>query len=336
MKGDEKILLSHGSGGKLTHDLIRKFFLQRFLNPILLELTDSALVDGAPKLAFTTDSYVVKPLFFPGGDIGKLAVAGTVNDLAVMGAEPKYISCGFIIEEGHDMEPLCRIVDSMRRTAEAAGVLIVTGDTKVVGKDEADQLFINTSGIGFVDEGVRLSVNRVRVGDRIILSGSVGDHGIAVLSQRGGFEFEVNVKSDCAPLNGLISKVLAASDKVKFMRDPTRGGLATALNEIVGGREFGILIEEEKIPVKEGVRAVCELLGLDPLYLANEGKVVVVVASEDADQVLEAMRQDRLGKDAEIIGTVVEEPKGMVCLKTVISGTRIVDMLVADQLPRIC
>jgi len=347
-----KILLAHGSGGKLTHQLINELFLKKFANPVLSKLTDAAVVAGSERLAFTTDSYVVKPIFFPGGDIGKLAVCGTINDLAVMGAKPLYISCGLIIEEGLDYAVLEKIINSIAETAKETNVKIVTGDTKVVEKGSADQLFINTTGIGLLDKNTNLSPKNIQVGDKILVNGAIGDHGLAVLSQRQGFEFQSNIKSDCSALHGLIQQILKVSRKVnpvrnisaryaishgvKFMRDPTRGGLATVLNEIVYNSKFGILLDEEKIPIHEEVKAFSELLGFDPLYIGNEGKVVVIVADEDTNKVLKTMRRHPLGKESTVIGEVIAEPIGKVCLKTLVKGTRLVDMLVGDQLPRIC
>lgn len=337
MDAHNSILLAHGSGGKLTHELIKNLFLHNFSNPMLASLTDAALLEAnGVKLAFTTDSYVVKPLFFAGGDIGELAVFGTVNDLSVMGAKPLFISCGLIIEQGLDYATLEKIVRSIQGAAKVAKVSVVTGDTKVVERGSADKLFINTSGVGLVEDGVSLSAERIEVGDRIVLSGTIGDHGIAVLSEREGFDFQSKIVSDCAPLNGLISKMLKASDRIKFMRDSTRGGLATTLNEIAAETGLGILIEEDNIPVREGVGSVCELLGLDPLYIANEGKVVAVVHPEDAELICRVMRGHELGCRAEIIGEVVAGSKGRVFMRTAIGGTRIVDMMVGDQLPRIC
>lgn len=337
MKAKEQILLAHGSGGKLTHELIENLFLRKFFNPILAPLADAALLEAkGVRLAFTTDSYVVKPLFFPGGDIGRLAVFGTVNDLSVVGAQPLFLSCSLIIEQGLDYATLERIVDSIQKAAQEAGVNVVTGDTKVVERGNVDRLYVNTSGVGLVADGVYLSVERIEVGDKIVLSGTIGDHGIAVLSEREGFGFHSEIASDCAPLNGLISRMLQASRRIKFMRDPTRGGLATTLNEIVAGADFGILIEEERIPVREEVKSICELLGLDPFYIANEGKVVAVVHPEDAEAVCQVMWGHELGHQAAVIGEVVAEPRGKVFLRTAIGGTRLVDMLVGDQLPRIC
>jgi len=332
----DKILLAHGSGGKLSHELVENVFLPRFDNALLAPLGDSAILDIVPRLAFTTDSYVVKPLFFPGGDIGKLAVCGTVNDLAVVGAEPLALSCAMILEEGMDLGEVEEIADSMRRAADEAGVRIVTGDTKVVERGSADRLFITTAGLGAVRRTASLSETRIVPGDRVILSGTIGDHGIAVLAAREDLGLDTGLTSDCAPLNGLVACILDASDHVRFMRDPTRGGLATTLNEIVARTGLGIQIEESGIPLREEVRIVCELLGLDPLYVANEGKVVVVVDVDDADVVLDAMRGHPLGRESALIGEVIEAPKGRVGLRTSVGGTRIVDMLTGDQLPRIC
>ncbi|MFH2012461.1 MAG: hydrogenase expression/formation protein HypE [Pseudomonadota bacterium] len=331
---DKKILLAHGSGGGLYHSLIDEVFLKNFNNPFLSEKDDGAIVEiEGVKLAFTTDSYVVKPIFFPGGDIGKLSVFGTVNDLAVMGAEPLYISCGLIIEEGLEQRILEKIALSMAQSAKVAEVLLVTGDTKVVEKGGADKIYINTAGVGVVKKD--LSVKRIEAGDRIILSGNIGDHEVSVLLAREEFPFSSQVTSDLSPLNQLTSDILGI-DGIKFMRDPTRGGLATTLNEIAEGLGLGIIIYEDKIGVSDGVAAVCELLGLDPLYLANEGKIIVVVKKDSADEVLKRMRKNPLGKESEIIGEVTEELNGRVCLRTKIGGTRILDMLTGEQLPRIC
>ena len=333
----DKILLSHGSGGKLSHDLIKNLFLKEIGNPILKELADSALLDiNKGRIAFTTDSYVVKPLFFAGGDIGKLAVCGTVNDLAVMGAEPLFISCGMIMEEGLDMDVLAGVVASIKKTAAKAGVKVVTGDTKVVEKGSCDKLFINTSGIGTVKKSIKLSKNIIRPGDVIIINGPIGDHGIAVLAEREHLNFKHDIKSDCAPLNGLIKGLLKDHVGIKFMRDPTRGGLATTLNEIANDSDFGIVIDESGVPVNDDTRAVCEILGFDPLYIGNEGKVIVVVSSKAAKKVLAAMKKHPLGKQAKIIGEVTSKHKGRVCCRTTVGGMRIADMLVGEQLPRIC
>lgn len=332
---DETVLLAHGSGSKLSHDLIEKSLLPPLANPLLAKLDDSAVFDLSGRLAFTTDSYVVSPIFFPGGDIGKLAVCGTVNDLAMSGATPLYLSLSLIIEEGLALGELEKVVDSIKAAAEEAGVKIITGDTKVVNRGGADRLFINTSGIGVVPQGVDISGTNAQVGDKVILSGTIGDHGIAVMSQREGLRFSVPVKSDCAPLNGLVSEMLEASPQIHCLRDPTRGGLATALNEFAKQSRVGIWIEEE-IAVRDGVRAACELLGFDPLYVANEGKLVAVVASDDADKILGRMRRNSYGADAAIIGEVTDEHKGRVVMKTKLGASRIVDMLSGELLPRIC
>jgi hydrogenase expression/formation protein HypE len=333
---DETILLAHGSGGRLSHDLIEKNFLPSLTNPVLAKLDDSAVFDLSGRLAFTTDSYVVSPIFFPGGDIGKLAVCGTVNDLSMSGAAPLYLSLSFIIEEGLTIGELKKVVGSVKAATDEAGVKIVTGDTKVVNRGSADKLFINTSGIGIIPEGVEISGANARVGDKIILSGNIGDHGIAVMSQREGLKFSVPVQSDCAPLNKLVSEMLKASLKINCLRDPTRGGLATTLNEFARQSGIGVTIEEEKIPVRDGVRAACELLGFDPLYVANEGKLVAIVAPDDAVKILTRMKKSKYGSKAVIIGEVTDEHKGKVILKTRLGASRIVDMLSGELLPRIC
>jgi hydrogenase expression/formation protein HypE len=331
------VLLGHGSGGRLTAELVRGVFLAAFHNPILARMDDQAIVsiDGS-RLAFTTDSFVVKPLFFPGGDIGSLAVHGTVNDLAMGGARPLFLSAAFLIEEGFSIETLRRIAASMQKAAAEAGVEIVTGDTKVVEKGSGDGLFINTSGLGIVPDGVRCSVDQARPGDRVLLSGPIGDHGIAILAQREGLEFDGAIASDSAALHTLVAAMLTASPEVRCMRDPTRGGVSSALNEIAAQSRTGIELEERAIPVREEVRGACEVLGLDPLYVANEGKLVAIVAPEASDPVLEAMRQHPLGAQAAIIGTVTESHPRMVTMKTTVGPSRIVDMLAGDQLPRIC
>jgi hydrogenase expression/formation protein HypE len=334
---DDKILLAHGSGGKLSHDLIKQIFLPRFLNPILEPLDDSAKITNRNGLiAFTTDSYVVNPIFFPGGDIGKLAVCGTVNDLSMVGAAPSYLSLSLIIEEGLSIELLKQVVSSIHRVAEQAGVKIVTGDTKVVEHGAADHLFINTAGIGWVRPGVNLSGVNAKPGDRILLSGFLGDHEMAVLSQREGFKFQGELKSDCAPLNDLVAKMLDACPSIRCMRDPTRGGLATTLNEIASMSNVGMVIDEEEIPVRESVKGICELLGLDPLYLANEGKLIAICPPDKADYLLKVMKDHFLGGDGEIIGRVTEENPKRVILHTLIGGHRILDMLTGGQYPRIC
>jgi len=317
--------------------LLRDVFLPFFRSPILNRLDDQAVLEikGA-RLAFTTDSFVVKPLFFRGGDIGSLAVHGTVNDLAMGGATPLYLSAGFILEEGLEIETLRRAAESMGRAADAIPIEIVTGDTKVVEKGSGDGLFVNTTGIGLVPEGVRLSPALVRPGDCVLLSGPIGDHGIAILAEREGIQFSTDLASDCAPLHGLVAAMLAASLEIRAMRDPTRGGLSSALNEIASRAGVGITIEESAIPVREEVRGACEMLGLDPLYVANEGKLVAFVAPHAAAAVLAAMRRHPLGSDAAPIGEVTDTHPGLVLMRTPFGTTRIVDMLPGDQLPRIC
>ena len=333
----DTVLLGHGSGGRLSAELLRDVFLRAFTNPVLAQLNDQAIVsvDGM-RLAFTTDSFVVKPLFFPGGDIGSLAVHGTINDLAVGGAEPLFLSAAFIIEEGLPMETLRQVVESFRRAASEAGVEVVTGDTKVVEKGKGDGLFINTSGIGRVRDGIHLSADQAQPGDRVLLSGSLGDHGIVILSQREGLEFDSPITSDSAPLHTLVKVMLDAVPGIRCLRDPTRGGLSSTLNEIAAQSRVGMTLEEPTIPIKEAVRGACELLGLDPLYVANEGKLVAIVPAEHAEVVLTAMRAHPLGKESAIIGTVTAEHPGVVTMRTSLGTTRIVDMLSGDQLPRIC
>ena len=340
------ITLGHGSGGKLSHDLIESLFLPPFGNPILEAFDDSAVfpvTDGSTlcrqpgeKIAFTTDSYVVKPLFFPGGDIGKLAVCGTVNDLAMVGAIPLYLSAAFVIEEGLPISSLRRILTSMKRAANEARVKIVAGDTKVVEKGSADGLYVNTTGIGILPRGVTISGSNAQPEDAVILSGTIGDHGIAVLSAREGLAFSNSFISDVAPLNHIVKAMLRTSNRIHAMRDPTRGGLATTLNEIAQQSEVGIRIIEEQVPVREEVAAACEMLGFDPLHVANEGRVVACVAPEDAERVVQVMKKTRYGNEAAIIGEVVPEPKARVVMKTRVGGTRIVDMLAGEMLPRIC
>ena len=333
----DTVLLGHGSGGKLSAELIRDVFLPAFGNPALSRLDDQAILPlHGGRLAFTTDSFVVKPLFFPGGDIGSLAVHGTINDLAMGGATPLYLSAAFIVEEGFAIRDLKRIANSMHDAASAAGVEIVTGDTKVVERGKGDGLFITTTGIGTVREGIDLSSNRARPGDKVLLSGSIGDHGIAILAHREGLEFESTIASDSAALHTLVSDMLEASDQIRCMRDPTRGGLSSTCNEIAAQSCVGIGLQEQSIPIKEQVRGACELLGLDPMYVANEGKLVAIVGSQDAERVLETMRRHPLGRDAHIIGTVSGKDAGLVTMETLLGTKRIVDMLSGDQLPRIC
>ena len=334
---EDKILLAHGSGGKLSHDLIKQIFLPRFSNPFLEPLDDSAKITNQHgSIAFTTDSYVVNPIFFPGGDIGKLAVCGTVNDLSMIGATPSYLSLSLIVEEGFSIDLLKQIVSSISEVAEQTGVNIVTGDTKVVEHGAADQLFINTAGIGWIRPGVNLSGVNAKPGDKILLNGYLGDHEMAVLSQREGFKFQGELKSDCAPLNDLVGKMLDACPSIRCMRDPTRGGLATTLNEIASMSNVGMVIEEKKIPLRESVKGISELLGLDPLYLANEGKLIAICPPNEAERLLEVMKNHLFGRNAEIIGRVTEENQKRVILHTLIGGHRILDMLTGGQYPRIC
>jgi len=339
----DTIVLGHGSGGRLSAELTREVFLPAFANPILSRLDDQAIVSvRGTRLAITTDSFVVKPLFFPGGDIGSLAVHGTINDLAMGGATPLFLSVAFIIEEGLSIAVLRRVVESLRVAAQNAGVQIVTGDTKVVEKGSGDQLFINTTGIGLVPDGLELSANRARPGDKVLLSGSIGEHGIAILAQREGLEFECPVESDSAALHKLVAGMLdvtnkgGVSDAIRCLRDPTRGGVSSTLNEIAEQSRVGIQLEEDTIPIREEVRGACEMLGLDPLYVANEGKLIAIVAPEAADAVLGAMRNNSWGRNAQIIGTVVESSSPIVTIRTALGTSRCVDMLAGDQLPRIC
>jgi hydrogenase expression/formation protein HypE len=332
---EDRILLAHGSGGKLSHDLIESY-LPDLSNPVLDRMEDSAILEVKGRLAFTTDSYTVKPLFFPGGDIGRLAVCGTVNDLSMSGASPLYLSLAFIIEEGLPVADLKKVLASIREAADEAGVKIVTGDTKVVDRGSADRLFINTAGVGEVPEGIDISAAGARPGDKVILSGNIGDHGIAVLSRREGLKFDTPIPSDCAPLNGLVADMLRASREIRCLRDPTRGGLATTLNDFATASSVGIAIEESLVPVERAVLAACELLGLDPLYIANEGKLVAVAAPEAAGEILKAMRSHRYGRNAAIIGEVTAEHPGRVAMKTSLGASRIVDMPVGELLPRIC
>jgi hydrogenase expression/formation protein HypE len=343
---DKVILLAHGSGGQLSHDLVETLFLRFFDSPALLKLDDSAILDlppdkpalHQPRLAISTDSYVVSPLFFPGGDIGKLAICGTVNDLSMSGARPLWLSVGFIIEEGLPWVELERIVSSMAATAAQAGVQIVAGDTKVVDRGSADKLFINTAGVGLVPPGVTIAGDQAQPGDIILLNGTIGDHGMTIMTQREGLQFDSPLESDCAPLGGLVARLLAAlpAGTLHCLRDPTRGGLATTLNEIAARSKVGIEIEESALPVREAVRGACELLGLDPLYVANEGKAVAIVAAEEAEAALDALRADPYGREAVVIGRVTEAHPGRVVLRTALGARRVVDMLVGAQLPRIC
>ena len=335
---DAHVTLSHGSGGKASHALIESVILPAFRNPLLDGGADAALLSagGMGRIAMTTDSYVVSPLFFPGGDIGKLAVHGTINDLAVAGARPIALSVGLILEEGLDIDILRRVVNSMASAAADAGIPIVTGDTKVVHRGKADQLFVNTTGIGVVDDHVHLAIDSVRPGDVVIVSGHVGDHGMAVMLAREALELEAAIESDTAPLHGLVGALLAAVPDTRVIKDPTRGGLGTTLNEIAQRAKVAIMVEEERVPVRVAVRGACEILGLDPLHIANEGKLVAIVPADEADAALAALRSHPLGVDAAIVGEVLTEPVGMVLLRTGIGGSRVLDMLVGDPLPRIC
>jgi hydrogenase expression/formation protein HypE len=339
---DEKVTLSHGSGGKATHNLIEGVFAPAFSNPLLDPMDDSAIFslnghEQGSRVALTTDTYVVSPLFFPGGDIGKLAVHGTINDLAMAGAQPYYLSTGFILEEGFPIAQLRQIVESMAQAAREAGVAIITGDTKVVQRGKADGLFINTAGVGLVPAGRAPAQARLQVGDQILLSGAVGDHGIAIMLAREELDIETTVQSDTAPLHTLVNALFeAAGDGIHCLKDPTRGGVATALNEMALSAEVAVALDETAVPVHTEVRGACELLGLDPLTIANEGKLLAVVAPEKAEAALQAMRAHSLGREATLIGCVQAEPEGMVFLRTEIGGMRVLDMLVGDPLPRIC
>jgi hydrogenase expression/formation protein HypE len=339
---DARINMSHGSGGRAMRALIEDVFVAAFDNSSLNALEDQAQIPLADiarhgdRLAFTTDTYVVDPLFFPGGDIGTLAVAGTVNDLAMSGARPLFLSCSVVLEEGLDIDILRRVVASMKRIADQAGVAIVTGDTKVVERGAADKLFVNTAGIGVVPHGVTISAGQARPGDIVIVNGVLGDHGTAILIARNQLALEADVSSDCQPLDGLVAAMLAACPTIHCLRDATRGGVATVLNEFARASNVGIRIRENALPLREEVKGACEILGLDPLYLANEGKLVAVVAATDANRVLTAMRAHPAGSGAVAVGEVIERPAGMVVLQTGFGGERIVDMLVGEQLPRIC
>ncbi|MBQ2960490.1 MAG: hydrogenase expression/formation protein HypE [Oscillospiraceae bacterium] len=331
---EEIITLDYGSGGKKTSRLIEKMIVPALDNPALAALGDGAVIEGFPKLAFSTDSFVVDPIFFPGGDIGKLSVCGTVNDIAMCGAEPKYLSCSFIIEEGMALSDLEKIVESIRLQCEKSGVQVVTGDTKVVEKGRGDKIYINTAGIGFV-KYPGLDPKNIQPGDSVIVSGTVGDHGTAVMLSRSGMA-QVELKSDCAALNGLCEKILDTGAKVRVLRDPTRGGLATSLNEFVENTELSIEIEEKLIPVKPQVQAACDMLGLDPLYCANEGKLICIVAAEDAEKVIAAMHETEEGRDAAVIGSVSDRYPGKLVMQTGFGGRRVLQKLTGAQLPRIC
>jgi len=336
MKSD-KILLDHGSGGKISHSLTTDMLLPVFDNPILGQLNDGAIFElEGMRFAFSTDSYTVDPIFFPGGNIGDLAINGTVNDVAMCGGDPVYLSVGLIIEEGFSMTDLEKIISEMGMAAETAGVTVVTGDTKVVPKGAVDKIFINTSGIGLIPPNVYIASHHAKPGDQIILSGTIADHGITILTRREGLSFKTSITSDTAPLNHMVKQMLTTGRGIHVLRDPTRGGVGTALNEIAEKSKIGIKIYEEKIPLKKEVAAACELLGFDPLYLANEGKLLAFVCAEDTDAVLAAIKTNPFGKDAAVIGEVVEDHIGKVILETRIGGMRIVDMLAGEQLPRIC
>lgn len=332
---EERILMGHGSGGKMMNRLIRELIAPAFS---MASLADAAVFDlpEGGRTAFTTDSYVVSPIFFPGGDIGELSVCGTVNDLAMMGARPLYLTAGFILEEGLPIEDLRRVAASMARAARAAGVAIVAGDTKVVERGKCDGLFINTAGVGIVERETELSSSRIRSGDSVVVSGHCGTHGIAVMAERNGLSFEPPVESDTAPLNGLVEKMLEAAPDIRVMRDPTRGGLATALKEIAGDASRRIILREESVPVLPGVRGACDLLGLDPLYVANEGVVVAIVMPGQEGELMRAMKAHPLGGSAAVIGVVGDEEDGKLLLETAVGGTRILDLLPGEQLPRIC
>jgi hydrogenase expression/formation protein HypE len=333
----DKILLDHGSGGKISHHLTRELILPIFDNAALEALDDGAILEVAGKrLAFSTDTYVVDPIFFPGGSIGDLAINGTVNDIAMCGGDPLYLSVGLIIEEGFPMRDLDAVVRAMGEAARKAGVTVVTGDTKVVPKGAADKIFINTSGFGVIPDGVNVGSTKARAGDRIILSGTIADHGIAVLNQREGLNFEASITSDSAPLNRMVQAMFAAGKSIHVLRDPTRGGVGTTLNEIAEKSNVGIRIYEDRIPLRKEVAGICELLGYDPLYLANEGKLLAFVGAADVENVLAAVRADAYGKEAVLIGEVIPDNAGRVVMQTRIGGTRIVDMLTGEQLPRIC
>ncbi len=335
----DRIVMGHGSGGKLSHDLIAKKFLPAFDNAILRAGDDAGVVTltrPGQRMAVTTDSHVVWPLFFPGGDIGRLAVCGTVNDIAMMGAEAQYLTAGFILEEGFELDTLERIIDSMKIAADEAGVSIIAGDTKVVQRGKADGVYINTTGVGAIPDSVEIGGAQAKPGDVVILSGPIGDHGIAVLSARGELDFEADIRSDVAPLNHLVEAMLSVSDELHVLRDPTRGGVATTLNEIARQSNVGITLDEPAIPVRPAVRAACEMLGFDPLYVANEGKLIAIVERAEADRVLDVMHSTRYGEAAVIVGEVQAGPKNRVLMKTAIGSHRLVDVLMGELLPRIC
>ena len=331
------ITLDHGSGGETSHELVDEIFVSRLDNEFLRKLDDSAVLEfSGQTLAMTTDSYVVDPIFFPGGNIGSLAVHGTVNDLAMQGAHPLYLTLGLMLEEGLPMQDLKKIIDSVAEASQEAGVKIVAGDTKVVPRGNMDKIFINTSGIGIIPHGVDVSSHNARPGDKLLINGNVGDHGMAILSRREGLNFETPLKSDSAPLNSLVARMLGASSNIHVLRDPTRGGVATALNEIARNSHVGVVVLEEALPISRPVLSAAELLGLDPLYVANEGKCLVVASDEDVSKVLRAMKKGNYGKNSTIIGEITADNPGRVLLKTKVGGTRIISMLTGEQLPRIC
>ena len=337
----DRVVLGHGSGGTLTADLIQHLFLPAFQNPVLAEMEDQAVVrleegNPSPRIAITTDSYVVRPLFFPGGDIGQLAVYGTVNDLAVGGARPLFLTAAFILEEGLLLEDLQRIVHSMREACRTVGIQLVTGDTKVVDRGKGDKAFITTTGVGIVPEDCQLSMNQAQPGDRILVSGTIGDHGMAITSVREGLEFETELKSDVAPLHELTQVMLSACPSLRWMRDPTRGGVASVLNELVEGRSIGAQLDESSLPIRPEVQAACEMLGLDPLYVANEGKLIAIVSAEESDSLLKVLRAHPLGENAACIGNIVADRPGLVTLRSTLGGERMVTRLMGEQLPRIC
>lgn len=334
---ENTIVLDHGSGGKISHSMVADMILPAFDNPILAKLDDGAElnIEGL-RLAFSTDSYVVDPIFFPGGNIGDLAINGTVNDIAMCGAKPLYLSVGLILEEGFPIQDLNLILESMGKAAKKAGVKVVTGDTKVVPRGKADKIFINTSGVGVIPEGVNVSGQMAKPGDKIIISGTIADHGITVMSSREGLAFDSKLVTDSAPLNHMVEKMIASGAEIHVLRDPTRGGVGTTLNEIASQSKVGMRLVESDLPFKGEVLGVCELLGFDPLYLANEGKLLAIVPAKDAEKILAIIRQDEFGADAAIIGEVVADDPGRVFLETAIGGSRIVDMLTGEQLPRIC
>ncbi len=331
------IVMGHGGGGKLSSELVEHLFLPAFQNDMLANLGDASVVGlNGTRLAMSTDSYVIQPLFFPGGNIGELAVHGTINDISMSGASPLYLSCGFILEEGLPLEQLGRIVDSMAAAARSAGVQLITGDTKVVDKGHGDGVYINTTGIGLIPDGVTIGPDQARPGDVVIASGTIGDHGMAVMSVREGLQFETEIVSDTAALNALVAQMINASSQIHVLRDPTRGGVASSLNEIAKASRVGIVIDENKVPVRPAVRSACEFLGMDPLFVANEGKLLAIVSEAEAEKVLAVMQANPLGVDAAVIGRVVDTHPGMLVAKTGIGGTRVVAMQIGEQLPRIC